>query len=277
MPNYGRYSDPADQYQGTAFNPYTGRLNGAKLVMQFLSRMEADKRKKKEAGWELEDRQMAKELNKARVSDLTRPPTPPREPAQKGYVLPPSVRKKVALFHGFTDESEYDAYDPKFQEDLFNEYAESEKMARSRGLKVNLTKAGTTKLKMIDTALAQINKRASEVSAEYRALIMQPMSDQTGEAKELAKKTAENLNRLRMKFATYPWKMDENGNLPSSFEQELQSYLLAPDSVETGRVFETRKSYAPKTEQTKVIGGVTYYRWGDGKWRDSAEPTQTKR
>ena len=60
MPNYGRYSDPADQYQGTAFNPYTGRLNGAQLVMQFMSRQKQAKEEADKTAWE----QMVRELER---------------------------------------------------------------------------------------------------------------------------------------------------------------------------------------------------------------------
>lgn len=55
MPYYR--NDVSDQYQGTAFDPYTGRLNGAALVMNFLNQIESRKRKKKEEAWELEDRE----------------------------------------------------------------------------------------------------------------------------------------------------------------------------------------------------------------------------
>jgi len=61
MPRYGQ-TDPTEQYQGSAFNPMTGRLSGAQLVMEFLARMEAEKQKKQQAGWDIEDRGMKQTL-----------------------------------------------------------------------------------------------------------------------------------------------------------------------------------------------------------------------
>ena len=239
---YSRYgqTDPTEQYQGSAFNPMTGRLSGAQLVMEFLARQEMEKQKKQQAGWDVEDREMKKKLTEAQMGNLDEV-TAPRPVAQKGYKLPASTLKEVSKYHGFTDESEYGSYDPQFQQDMAKEYMDAKTAATARGLKFTPNKAGAIKLKMIDTALAQINKRAGEVSGEYRAMIMQPLSDPTGEGKEISKRTLSNLNRLRMRFSTYPWKMDESGVLPEPYERELMDYLNSPDAVETGRAFETQK------------------------------------
>jgi hypothetical protein len=63
MPNY-RYGqvDPTEQYQGSSFNPMTGRLNGAQLVMEFINRMQADKERKQQEQWALQDRAFQEQL-----------------------------------------------------------------------------------------------------------------------------------------------------------------------------------------------------------------------
>lgn len=54
MPRYGYGQD--DFYQGTGFDPYSGRMNGGQLIAQIIGSIAEGKRRKKEAGWEEEDR-----------------------------------------------------------------------------------------------------------------------------------------------------------------------------------------------------------------------------
>ena len=64
---YRTYTDPAQQYQGSGFDPYTGRLQGGQLVMQFMNRMREEQERKKAEQTEGEDRQwqaMLRELTK---------------------------------------------------------------------------------------------------------------------------------------------------------------------------------------------------------------------
>jgi hypothetical protein len=261
MPYYNDpSSDIAAGMQGN-FNPMTGRLNTGNMILEFLARMAGQKEKAKQDEWAVEDRDLKKKTAEANIGEtkanterLLRPPV---EPAQKGYVLPKSVLKEVAKYHGFTNESEYDSYDPQAQQDMFKEYMDARTAATARGLKVTPTKAGAAKLKMIDMALAQINKRASEIGGELRSFIMQPMSDPKGEGAALDRKILSNLNRLRMRFSTYPWKMDENGTLPEAYEREVIDYLNAPDSVEMGRAFETQSpSRATATTEETIPPSV---------------------
>jgi len=60
---YRNYGGPEDYYgQDSGFDPYTGRLNGGQLVMQFLQRLQAEKDRKKQEGWQAEDRQFQQEM-----------------------------------------------------------------------------------------------------------------------------------------------------------------------------------------------------------------------
>ena len=230
------------------------------MVLEFLARMAGQKEQKKQAEWDIEDRDLKRQTTEAKIGETKantqRLLQPPKEPVQKGYVLPKSVLKEVAKYHGFVDETEYDSYDPQLQQDMVKEYMDAKTAATARGLKFTPSKAGAAKLKMIDMAVAQINKRAGEVGGELRALIMQPMSDPTGEAKELAKKTLKNLNRLRMRFATYPWKMDADGTLPEAYEREVIDYLNAPDAVEMGRAFDTQTPTATAAPEDTIPPAV---------------------
>ena len=75
MPRYG-YTDPAEYYQGTGFDPFTGRLNGGQLVMQVLNQIAGNKRKKKEEAWGLEDRELDRRYKEAQISNLYEVPAP---------------------------------------------------------------------------------------------------------------------------------------------------------------------------------------------------------
>jgi chromosome segregation ATPase len=83
MPNYYGRTDPQEQYQGSGFNPLTGRLNGGQLVMEFINRLQALKEKKKQEQWQLEDRELQKEFTKARIAEMGQP--------QREYETPEQV------------------------------------------------------------------------------------------------------------------------------------------------------------------------------------------
>jgi hypothetical protein len=58
---YRTYTNPDEQYAGTAFDPYTGRLNGAQLVMQWMARRKQEKEDKSKEAWEKIAREIEKE------------------------------------------------------------------------------------------------------------------------------------------------------------------------------------------------------------------------
>ena len=68
MPRYG-YSDPADYYQESGFDPYSGRLNGGALVMSVLNQIAGNKQKKKQEQWDLEDRELNKRYKEAQIAN----------------------------------------------------------------------------------------------------------------------------------------------------------------------------------------------------------------
>jgi len=285
MSPYYNPSDPQEMQRASGnpwYNPLSPYTNLGGGLQYLLAQMAGQKEKAKQDQWAVEDRDLKKQTTEANIGEtkanterLLRPPV---EPAQKGYVLPKSVLKEVAKYHGFTNESEYDSYDPQAQQDMFKEYMDARTAATARGLKVTPTKTGAAKLKMIDMAIAQINKRASEIGGELRAFIMQPMSDPKGEMAAHDRKILANLNRLRMRFSTYPWKMDENGTLPEAYEREVVDYLNAPDAVEMGRAFDTQtptpeptKSEAPPRVgkfkgETATSPSGQVFTWDGSKW-----------
>jgi hypothetical protein len=96
---YRTYTNPDEQYAGTAFDPYTGRLNGAQLVMQWMARREAEKQKKQQAQWDIEDRELRKRYVESQIAENTKQPAPPKmtEPEFKVWLYEnkPDVYKKL--------------------------------------------------------------------------------------------------------------------------------------------------------------------------------------
>ena len=68
---YNRYGGPEEYYQqgSSNFDPYTGRLQGGNMVLEFLARIAGQKEKKKQEGWDVEDRELKKRLTEAQISN----------------------------------------------------------------------------------------------------------------------------------------------------------------------------------------------------------------
>lgn len=62
MPRYSYMNDPADYYQNSGFDAYTGRLNGGQLVMAVLAQLAAKKKQEQQDKWDLEGRQAKQAL-----------------------------------------------------------------------------------------------------------------------------------------------------------------------------------------------------------------------
>jgi len=80
MPYNNRYpGGPEDYYQqsGSNFNPYTGRLDGGNMVLEFLARLAGQKEQKKQAEWDIEDRDVKNDYLRAQSENLRETkPTP---------------------------------------------------------------------------------------------------------------------------------------------------------------------------------------------------------
>lgn len=249
MPRYGYGSDSQEQYQGTPFDALTGRLNGGQLVMQVLNQIAALKDKKQQNEWDIEDREINKKYKEAATANLLEPNIAPKQDKPKGYQLPAGVRKQVAQYHGFKDEAEYDQYDPQMQQKMFEEYLDAKQEAAKFGLKGSPNRSAIAKVKAIGDAIKQVDSRAGDISKYLNAMTMQPMSDPDGKGKAEANRMLANLRRVQWRMAAIARKVDDNGNLPPAYEQELQQYLNMPSGVESGEVFNTQKPSAPKADK----------------------------
>ncbi len=94
MAYYRGYSDPAEQYAGTSFDPYTGRLNAGQLVAQFMARMAAEKQRKQAEQWEVEDRDLNKRVKEAQIRNYDET-APPKEAKPTSKVTPAAVKNMM--------------------------------------------------------------------------------------------------------------------------------------------------------------------------------------
>jgi hypothetical protein len=279
---YRNYGGPEQYYgQGDSFDPYTGRMNGGALVMQVINQLAALKKQKQQEGWEVEDRDINKRYKEAQISNLYETPQP-REPAQKGYPLPPNVRKQVAKFHELTDETEYDSYDPQMQQKMFEEFLDAQGEAKKAGVKGVTNKTAIAKIRAVGDAVKLIGERAKEVSGNLNAMTVQPMSDPTGAGREAAQKTLSSLRRVQWRIGRIARMIDADGNLPKQYEDELNTYLNSPSLVESGEIFSpatASKSSSPKATaaeepprsgkfkgETATSPKGQVYVWDGSKW-----------
>lgn len=244
---YGGYSDPADYYQGTPFDPFTGRLQGGQMVMSVLNQIAANKRRKKEEEFELEDRDLRKRLTEAQISNYMEVPAQ-KEPAKKGYALPPGVRKQVAQYHGLKDETEYDAYDLQMQQKMFEEFLEDQGEAKRFGLKGTPNKQAMARVKSINDIIKTLDSRAVDLRGQVNSMTMQPMSDPSGAGRESVNKALQNIRRIQWRLARMAREVDDKGNLPQQYEEELAMYLNSPSGVETGDIFKPKNTVSEVTE-----------------------------
>ena len=102
MPYYGR-TDPAEYYaQGGQFDPFTGRLNGGNLVMQFINQLQAIKQQKQQQQWAEEDRELKKRLTEAQIRNYDEPNK--AEPKPMSRVSPVQVKSLMGRL-GYPEES----------------------------------------------------------------------------------------------------------------------------------------------------------------------------
>jgi len=257
-------ADPAEM-QGMSGNPFYNPLSpdpdwvrGVQAIYALMQQAKDKKKAEKEAAdekfWKDYERQLGMKKTRAEIKEteantekLLHPPT---EPKTKGYTLPKATLSDVAKYHGLNNESEYGEFPPQMQERMVNEYLDAQTSARTAGLKKTPTKAGMSKLNIINEAIKSLRDRASDYSKMLNATIINPMSDPDGSLREGAKKALGNLRRVQMWMSTLPSKMDENGVLPEPYEARFSEYLNMPDAVETGRMWEPM---APKTEAEKKL------------------------
>lgn len=248
---YNRYGGPEDYYQqGGGFDPMTGRLQGGQLVMQVLSALAGRKEQKKQEGWAVEDRDLKKRLTEAQISNYG------ETTATRDYETPDQrTARETAnrnLEHTFRLEEIDRANSFKDKVKTAKDAEDEAKLAatelRRIGLASKVERAQRQKKHiLLRTQIEAIDKRLLALTKQYSS------------ARSGGDALLENSTKAEMDRVTTQKEL-----------LDAEMYNLSADVI--GAVGE-----APTKVETKSIGGVTYYKWSDGKWRDSKEPTPTKK
>jgi hypothetical protein len=133
------------------------------------------------------------------------------------------------------------------------------------------TARGKQQLASLNTAAKMVEARI----APYKTALGQLMSNPQLEiyaperSGELQKRISE-LDAMAGEIESMKNNLDETGELTP------EQFMRVNTILKFGLAY---KPFIPakKPAETKIIGGVTYYKWSDGKWRTSEEPTQTKK
>jgi hypothetical protein len=250
--NYGG-SDPAEQYAGTPFDAFTGRLNGGALVMQVINQLAALKKQKQQEGWEVEDRDINNRYKEAQISNLYETPQPKE--------VKPTSKVSSAMVKSLMKRLDYPS-ESLLEVDSMNDPALAATWAKlqqdfatreNTGMKVPKTppsQVGKQHLAKLKVALDTVTKRKAPFTAALSQLwgspdkmigseqhvkwlqeendkieeqssaiaLMAQEIDETGELSEESQKKLDSILRFRSMYRAPQKKTDAESGLPPGFK-----------------------------------------------------------
>jgi hypothetical protein len=249
---YRTYTNPDEQYAGTAFDPYTGRLNGAQLVMQWMARREAEKQKKKQETWDVEDRELKKRLTEAQISNYYETkPTPVPKPVSK--VSPIQVKSLMKRLN-YPEEAiaEVDTMNEPALKETWGKLQDHFKQITSSGGRVPATAAtakGRLQLTRLKYALDTVKERKARFTGALTQLYANPeksmlVQEQISEYE----KRLEEIEKQQGEIASMMNNIDESGELTEDQFIKLNTIL------KFGRSYTPyRPKTPPKTDAEKKL------------------------
>lgn len=251
---YRNYVDPTEQYQGTAFNPYTGRLDGAQLVMQFLARREQEKQKKKQAEWDIEDRDLKKRVAEAQISNYyeTKPTPEPKPISKVSPVQVKSLMKRLS----YPDEviTEVDTMNDVALRDTWGKLQDHLKSLQLQGMKIpktNLTAKGKFHAAQLKSALEIVRSRKKVPESALIQLLGNPDKGMlSGDKIKELQETAEEIEFQEGEIGAMMNTLDENGELS---EKQLRDLLVILKWKKRFKAMPKITPAQPKTEAEKKL------------------------
>jgi hypothetical protein len=220
------------------------------MVLEFLARMAGQKEKAKQDEWAVEDRDINKRYKEAQIRnfDETRAASREYETPEQRAAREDANRK---LEHQFRLEEIDRANSFKDKAATSKDAEDEAKLAaaelRRIGLASKVERAQRQKKhQLLRTQIEAIDKRLLALTKQYS-------SAKSGGDSLLENSAKSEIDRVTMQKELL----------------DAEMYNLSADVI--GGPEATAKV------ETKSIGGVTYYKWSDGKWRDSKESTPTKK
>jgi hypothetical protein len=227
---YRNYGGPEDYYgQDSGFDPYTGRLNGGQLVMQFLQRLQAEKDRKKQAGWDVEDREMNKRVKEAQIRNYDE--TTPVKAVEPKSDISPVMLKSIMKRLDYPEESILEV-------DTMNQPARAAAWAKAQGdfaarqlqgLKVPKTAAsqkGKLQQAQLKAALDTVKSRGTRYNAALSQLYANPDKGMLVQDKiEQYEKMLDDIERQSGEIASMMNNIDETGELSEDQLRDLNLIL----------------------------------------------------
>ena len=259
MPYYNS-SDPQGMQQASGnpwYNPLSPYTNLGGGIQYLLAQMAGQKEQKKQAEWDIEDRDLKKRLVEAQIGNYG-------ETTTKN---PTSMQERIDLYTNNPDL--YNRMFPPPSGPKTPQQIEDEAAARARGTH------------SVTGSPIDESQRKDAVDARKTAL---------AEAKERKKKydsmkielgaTEKQINSTKLKIASASNKGDTSSVAAlnqAMVELQLKKEILDKTLQEIADSFRPSGQAGANPQETKLIGGTTYYKWSDGKWYPNKEGLQTKK
>jgi hypothetical protein len=219
--------------------------------MQVLNQIAGNKRKKKEEGWELEDRELGKRYKEAQISNLYET-TQPREVKPTSKVSPQMVKsmmtrldypQEVIAEVDTMNEPALSAAWAKTQSDFASRQLQGIKVPRTAA-----TQKGRIQYQRLKAALDTVKARKRVSESSLIQLLGNPERTMLSESRiEQLQGQAEEVERQEGEIASMINSLDENGEL--SEEQLRDLYLILKWQVR----YKTTKRPLPQTDAEKKL------------------------
>ena len=228
---YNRYGGPEDYYQqgSSNFDPYTGRLQGGNMVLEFLARMAGQKEKAKQDQWAVEDRDLDKRYKEAQMSNLYET-NQSREPKPTSEVKPQMVKNMMKKLD-YPDEviTEVDTMNPPALAAAWAKTQQDFAARQLQGMKVPKTAAspkGKLQQAQLKAALDTVKGRKARYNAALSQLYANPDKAMLVQDKIVDyEKTLDDIETQEGEIASMMNNIDESGELTEDQFRNLNVIL----------------------------------------------------
>jgi len=266
---YNRYGGPEEYYQqgSSNFDPYTGRLQGGNMVLEFLARIAGQKEKKKQEGWDIEDRELKKRLTEAQISNYgeTAQRAEPKPMSRVSPIMVKNMMKKL----DYPDEvlAEVDTMNEPALAAAWAKTQQDFAQRQLRGLGVPKTAAsarGKLQQAQLKAALDTVKGRKSRYNAALSQLYANPDKGMLVEDKIVSyEKTLDDIEAQEGEIASMMNNIDETGELTEDQFMKLNTILKFKRQYRAmpgGNVLrkKARSSAGREIDVTSKDGGKTW-------------------
>jgi hypothetical protein len=224
--------------------------------MQFLQRLQAEKDRKKQAGWDVEDRELNKRYKEAQITNLNEPNIAPPKPIKLPSNVTPKMVKSFMGRLGYPQEA-IDGVDDMTPEDLFKTWEDVQKAYNSQtlaGKKIPAkppTPKGAFQAKKLDADAKRMAEAGRMYAVAWQSVAGGPNAMLM--TRELAeyRRIAENFQDAANEIMAMKDRIDDEGELSEQDYAKLQALLKVTAATRTKNT--PTPSDKPKTDAEKKL------------------------